>query len=142
MPITFDLKPDQLLVIFRHVGNISDDEFLTFYKNFFEKPGATDYLNLLIDLEQTKSIDRSAQALQSLAQFLREKLAGSPVQRRVAVVAPADISFGLARMYEVFNDPANWEFVVFRDNGAARVWLDVSTGSEVPGIRNTGSTDG
>lgn len=125
MPISSDLRPDQQLVIFRHIGDVPDDEFLAFYKEFFENPGGT-YTNLLIDLEQTSSVARSPRALESLSQLLREKLGDAPTRRRVAVVAPADLSFGLARMYEVFSDHIPWEFAVFRESESARAWLGFS----------------
>jgi len=126
MPITFELKPEQQLVIFRHIGDVPDDEFLTFYKDFFENPKATAYQNLLIDLAETKSVSRSSEALQALIMLLREKLKHSSAQRKVAVIAPEDLSFGLARMYEIFSNDVPWEFEVFREGHAAQAWLGVT----------------
>ncbi len=130
MPITIALQPDQQLVIFRHVGDVADEELLAFYEGFFDRPDANDYLNLLIDLEQTTSVDRSSQALRSLASILQEKLQDSSRRLRAAVIAPADHSFGMARMYEVFSGRIPWDFVVLRDADAALAWLDVGRGSE------------
>ena len=36
MPITYQLKPDENLVILVHVGAVTDDEFLSFYQALYE----------------------------------------------------------------------------------------------------------
>lgn len=123
MPIDSELQPDLQLVVFRHVGDVPDDELLDFYKGFFGGPDAAQYPNLLVQLEETRSSGRSSQALRALAQLLEGQSAGGDLRRRVAVVAPADHSFGLARMYEALSGRIPWEFRVFRDETAAREWL-------------------
>jgi hypothetical protein len=125
MPITCEPRPDENLVIFRHVGEVTDTEFLTFYQGFFEDSDVSSALNLLVDLQQTSSAPRSGEALRLLAEFLHGKFGGRPEQRRIAVVAPQHLSFGLARMYEVFSACLPWEFVVFRDHEAALAWLGI-----------------
>lgn len=123
MPITFEPQPDLQLVVIRHVGDIPDDEMLDFYRGFLAGPDAAQYLNLLVHLEETRSSGRSSQALRALAQLLEGESAGGEMHRRVAVVAPTDHSFGLARMYEALSGRIPWEFRVFRDVTAAREWL-------------------
>ena len=125
MPITFEFEPDRQLVTFRHVGDVTDDELLAFYKDFFEDPKTVDYVKLLILLEQTRSSGRSSEALRSLAGLLEKSFERGATQWRVAVVAPGDHSFGLARMYEAFSGSLPWEFRVFRDSDEARAWLGV-----------------
>ena len=80
--------------------------------------------NLLIHLEQTTSSGRSAGALRSLVGLFEERTAAAAAIRKVAVVAPGDNSFALARMYEAFSEKIPWEFQVFRDDTAARSWID------------------
>jgi hypothetical protein len=124
MPIICDTKPDEQLVVFRHIGDVPDSEFLTSYKEFFLSADVTDALKLLVDLRQTKSAHRSSGALQALSEFLKEVYRDSEKQPKVAIIAPSDLSFGLARMYEMFSFEVPWEFVVFRDDEAAQAWLD------------------
>jgi len=136
MPITLDRRPDERLVVFSHIGEVSDDEMLAFYRDFLDDPGSAGYLMLLIHLDQTRSTGRSSEALRSLAGLFEEKFGDVTVKRRVAVVAPADNSFGLARMYEALSARVPWEFRVFRDGDAALAWLgdDVNTdGPDAPG---------
>ncbi len=126
MPVICDYTPDKELVVFRHIGDVPDDEFLAAYREFFQSSDVIAAIRLLVDLSETVSSPRSSQALRSLAELMRKVYGGGETRRRVAVVAPADLSFGLARMYQVFSDNVPWEFVVFRDADAARAWLGIS----------------
>ena len=126
MPVTYHLKPDERLVILVHVGAVTDDEFLSFYKALYEDDRFDKSFNLLVDLRRTESAVRSAEALKEFADFMRRQLVGSTAGPKIAVVAPKDISFGLARMYEVFSDDVPWEFEVFRAADAAFAWLGLS----------------
>jgi hypothetical protein len=126
MPITYQLKPDERLVILIHVGAVSDDEFLSFYKALFEDSRFDKSFNLLIDLRQAESSVRSTAALNKFAHFVRQQFVNTTARPKVAVVASEDISFGLARMYEVLSGAVPWEFVVFRTANAALAWLGLS----------------
>lgn len=42
---------------------------------------------------------------------------------KIAVVAPDDLAFGLARMHEVYREQKNQEYQVFRTEQAATKWL-------------------
>jgi hypothetical protein len=126
MPITYQLRPDERLVIFVHVGAVTDGEFLSFYRALYEDTRIDKSFNILVDLRQTASYVRSAGALNEFAGFMRRQFANTTASPKVAVVAPKDISFGLARMYEAMSDDVPWEFVVFRAFDAALAWLGVS----------------
>ena len=123
MPITYQLKPDERLVILVHVGAVTNDEFLSFYKALFEDDQFDKSFNLLVDLRQAESSVRSAETLNEFADFIRRQYVSTTARPKVAVVAPEDISFGLARMYEVFSGDVPWEFAVFRAAAAALAWL-------------------
>lgn len=126
MPITYQLKPDERLVILSHVGAVSDNEFLSFYKALYEDTRFDKSFNLFVDLRLTESSARSPSALQDFADFMRQQFVNNTARPKVAVVAPGDISFGLARMYEAFSDAAHWEFEVFRSADTALAWLDLA----------------
>jgi hypothetical protein len=59
------------------------------------------------------------------AEFVEQTFSKSSTIPKVAVVAPKDLSFGLARMYQVFANSVPWNFVVFRAMDAALAWLRV-----------------
>ena len=106
-----------------HVGTITDDEFLAFYKSLFESGQLDPSMNLLVDLRPSESSPRSEEILQQFAGFVRTKYTGVTTRPKIAVVAPEDLSFGLARMYEAFSHSVPWDFEVFRAMDAALDWL-------------------
>ncbi len=123
MPIESYVRPDHNLAIIVHTGRVPDDEFLTFYKSFFESDTFKPPVNILVDLRETSSSSRSPEALLSFAESVEAKLSDITASTKVAVVAPKDLSFGLARMYDVLSGSVQWNFVVFRAMDAALAWL-------------------
>jgi hypothetical protein len=102
---------------------VTDDEFLGYYKSMVESDLFSTTMNLLIDLRHTDSSQRTGHALREFADFVTTKYADTSSRPKVAVIAPNDLSFGLARMYEVFADSIPWDFVVFRSVDTALAWL-------------------
>lgn len=123
MAIKFHIIPEYNLAVLAHVGATSDIEFLAFYKKLFEGGQYDPAMNHLVDLRQADSTSRSSEILRQFAEYVQEKTADMKVRPKVAVVAPEDISFGLARMYEFFAGSVPWDFVVFRAWDAAVAWL-------------------
>lgn len=124
MPITFRAIPEYNLAILVHVGKIPDDEFLAFYESLYKSDSFDPSMNLIVDLRKTDSSPRSTEALYRFAQSMRVTQ-GITTRTKVAVVAPKDLSFGLARMCQTFADSVPWDFVVFRAMDAALAWLDL-----------------
>jgi hypothetical protein len=123
--IEFRAEPEHNLAILVHVGTIPDDEFLAFYKSLYESDSVDTSMNLLVDLREADSGPRSSDVLRKLAEFMRVTLANAAVHPKVVVVAPKDLSYGLARMCDAFSDAVPWEFVIFRAMDAALAWLGV-----------------
>jgi len=117
------LKPEHSLAIMVHRGTTPDDEFLAFYKSLYKTDSVDTSTNLFVDLRNADSRQRSTEVLHQCAEFIQVALADATPPPKVAVVAPKDLSFGLARMYEAFADSVPWDFVVFRDVDAALAWL-------------------
>ena len=125
MPIEFHFRPDEKLVISTHVGTVNDDEFIASYKGLFESDWFDPSLNLLVDLRQTDSSQRSTDALQHFAFLAQTVYRDSSAHPKVAVVAPKALSFGLARMAEAFSHMVPWDFTVFYSEADALGWLGV-----------------
>ena len=105
---------------------MTDDEFLSFYKTLYGDTQFDKSLNLLVDLRQTESSERSAAALNEFAYFMQRQFVDTNTTPKVAVVAPKDVSFGLARMFEVLSDDVPLRFMVFRTADTALSWLGLS----------------
>lgn len=123
MPIESCIRPEHNLAVVVHAGKVPDNEFLSFYKSFFGSGAFKAPMNILVDLRETNSTARSPEALLRFAEFVQAKPSGITASTKVAVVAPKDLSFGLARMYETLSNSVQWNFVVFRAMDAALAWL-------------------
>ena len=126
MPIIFDFKPEYNLVVSRQVGVIDDEEFLTSYRSLFEGDRFQPSTNLLVDLRQADSSKRSKEAIEGFARYFKEWMQKVEKKSRVVVIAPRDVSFGLARMYEAYSESAHIDFTVFREADAALEWLGIT----------------
>lgn len=125
MTIEFKARPEHNLGILAHSGTIKDNEFIAFYTTLLKSDSFDPLMNLLVDLREADSSFRSNEALRRIAEFSKITLSDTTTLPKVAVVAPKDISFGLARMYENFLNSVPWNFVVFRSMEAALAWLGV-----------------
>ena len=75
----------------------------------------------LWDLREVTEISVTPDTVRQLASARSFK----PGARR-AVVAPNDLAFGLARMFQLLHDEAPEEFRVFRSVKGARSWLGLA----------------
>lgn len=123
MGITYYIKPEYSLNILVHTGKITDDEFITFYRNLFENSSFEMSINQLVDLRESDSTPRSQEALQLFADMMQARVETLAIRPKVAIIAPVDLSFGLARMYEVFARSVRWDLAVFRSTDSALAWL-------------------
>jgi hypothetical protein len=88
MPITCHFKPDERLVIFVHVGVVSDEEFLSTYKAFYEDARFDKSFKQLVDLRHTESSGKSTEVLRKVADFVQAQFVESATPPRIAVIAP------------------------------------------------------
>lgn len=68
----------------------------------------------------TRNFNFSAEEIRAIAVEAR---AVFPVAERVAFVAADDLTFGQVRMFEAFRDSEDFPTRAFRDEPAARAWL-------------------
>jgi hypothetical protein len=83
----------------------------------------------LVDLSGVEASDGSWRALASLAERGKDTEPAARLEGgRLAIVAPSDLAFGLARMYTVAAEPLPLEARAFRDRHDALAWLGVDEG--------------
>ena len=119
MPVIFDFKSEHNLVICRHFGTVDDKEFLNSYRSLFESGRFDPSMDLVVDLRRADSSKRSQEAIREFAEYLKRWMQKTEKKSRVVVIAPRDVSFGLARMYEAYSESAHIDFTVFREADAA-----------------------
>ena len=125
MPIIFDFKPEHKLVVCRQVGAVEDEEFISSYRSLFEGGRFDPPMDLVVDLRLADSSRRSQDAIRDFAEYLKEWMRNTDKKSRIVVIAPQDVSFGLARMYEAYAESAHVDFTVFREADEALEWLGV-----------------
>lgn len=126
MPIACHFRPAEELALCVHDGVVDDEEFLASYRGFFQDPRFDGVSRLLIDLRRTDSSPRTRSALQRFSEKLGRRFGRGPGRARVAVVAPSDVSFGLARMLEMSAEHPNLDVGSFRQVADAVAWLGVT----------------
>ncbi len=128
MPIVYSIIKEHRLIVSVHVGTVPDDEFLRSYKRLFQDPAFDESYNMLVDLRQATSGERSTTALRSLSSAVEQRYRNVELAPKTAIIAPTDISYGLGRMYQSFVDAVPGEVVIFRAADAALAWLDAPPG--------------
>ncbi len=120
MPIRSYIHPDGYCVL-AFSGKLLDQDVyegcLEFYDTVW-KPGEP----YLTEVSQADASDISVGVLQKLAELAAERNAGHP-QAKVAVFAPQDLPFGLARMYAALARSRPGEVQVFRNRDEAVDWM-------------------
>lgn len=124
MPIEYRLNAAARRFECTHVGAVPDEQFMATYQRMYADPAFDGSFDILVDLTQAESSPRGVGALKMIADLGRERHGGGERVPRIAIVASADLSFGLARMYEglAVEVPANVR--VFRELARAVAWLD------------------
>ena len=118
MPVTYTIDAARRLVLSRAHGLVTAEDFIEHGKRLGQDPAFEPGFSQLLDCSEVVRIELSTDALRGMAQF---RLFG-PGSRR-AVVAPRDLHYGLARMYELLRGDAPERMQVFRTLEDAQLWL-------------------
>jgi hypothetical protein len=127
MPIRYTIHADLGLVVTRFTGQVSDEEFVDTYRRIMADSAYVPGTNELADLRQVELLDLTARGLRQVEELTGERYAGTGAAFRTAILAPADSSYGMARMYEVFAEDGPEHVRVCREMADALKWLDLET---------------
>lgn len=119
MTCQFEVRRDLGFVITRFEGRISDEEFLGLYTALLaEGSGFEPGLGEVADLRRAH-FAVSTDVLRRVSEMTRSRMAGFPGSYRTVIIAPADVAFGLSRLYGAIATPGPEEVLVFRGVAAA-----------------------
>lgn len=124
MSCTFHIDERRGLAVLEAHGRADVAELSTAAATMVGDPAFVPGMAQLVDLSAVAASDGSWRGLAALAERgaeLAPKLEGG----RLAIVAPSDLAYGLARMYEVAAEPLPLEARAFRSRSDALVWLSV-----------------
>ena len=118
MPITQRIDHDRKIIFITIEGDVSDDDIITHQKNSRDDPELDPSYGQLIDLTNIRKLEITAQGVQ---QFTSTEF--STERSRRAFVAPNDVSYGFARMFQMMRDSTEEQTEVFRDFDEAVQWI-------------------
>lgn len=123
MPIVYSIDPSHNRVTLTYSGTITDRELFETFDRLYRDPAHRVGMDELSDLRAVHNVTVTSVGLQALADQTSRNLDHAHQGWRVAVVAPQDVVFGLARMYGLFREDSPELVRVFRDLRSAEEWL-------------------
>jgi SpoIIAA-like len=122
MPVTYRIEGDVVEMVFD--GEIPlEDIFKTFHQ-MIDDPACPEKFRILLDVRKSVSLaTRPTEEIIKVAEYV------GPYKDRVircAVVAAADVHYGLGRMGAVYSEAKGVVTSVFRDREEAMTWLRTS----------------
>jgi hypothetical protein len=125
MSITFTIYTDKGYFLSKYEDRVSDDELLHAYQEFYSGDKWQPKLNELVDVSDVDVGKITANGLRRVAEYTKSVLREHGLNAvKLAIYAPHDLPFGLARMYEAFTEESPESVHVFRDLVAAKRWLE------------------
>jgi hypothetical protein len=122
VPIAFHREEDVVHTI--AVGVVTESELMEHAERLAGEFGREPFRAELADLSQVRQLLLDAEALARVAEVWRGAEVPA-VRAQVAFVAPSREAFGLASTYEILRGSGWVDVRVFRDDYAARQWLDL-----------------
>jgi hypothetical protein len=120
MPVNYRFDSD--IVVVEMVDEYSMDDLRTTILNSLADSECPANPFLLINLAESKSIhNRSSENIRTMSRFVASL--GKRFNNRIALVAPDDLTFGLARMGSAGSEERGIKSEVFRTLAEARTWL-------------------
>ena len=125
MTIDHKIFGEQGIVITTLVGAVTDADILPGYMRLYEDENWKPGYHEIVDLRNAKMDGVTAEGLRSLSVMVEGYVAGKCDRFKSAVVAPKDLPFGLARLYEALSEESPESVKVFRNMKDALGWVGV-----------------
>jgi len=124
MAIIFTVNLRRNYFVSKYEGRISYAEALDKWKNFLEGKEWVPGQNEFVDLSKAQLNEVTVEDLMNLASYIEDIYIKNSIEKiKVAVYAPNDLPFGIARMYSAYADESPELVHVFRDKEEAIRWL-------------------
>jgi hypothetical protein len=138
MPIEYAIDHARRLVTAKGRGILTDQDVFGYQCEVWSRPDVAGY-DELIDMSAVERINPpSANQVIQLAQ-LSAAMDAPASASKLAVIAPADLAFGLGRMYQAYRGleaRSTKEVGVFRSREEALAFLGIDSAAEKPAPRS------
>ena len=122
--ITIDRQAGVRIATFGGVVEASD--LLDAYQRVVAEPDYDPTLDDLLDFRGIEHLNLDAEAVRRLAEYFDQPQRPGH-QSRLAIVAPFDSVFGMARMYATLRGGVPGQIRVFRQRAEAEAWLGMTS---------------
>jgi hypothetical protein len=119
MPFLLHVDESMKVVHVEAIGEVTDAELIKLSARLRQEAAFSGY-PILCDGSPLTTVSISAGLIESLAKAARART------NLVAIIAPLPVAFGLARMFQIFNDPDYERIHVFAGAEEAMAWLDTN----------------
>ena len=125
MSARYEIRPESGLLLTTFSGVVTGREFIALYRSIFDDPAWRAGIDEFADLRDVTRLDVDRRALDEVHTLTRRAYRDADVGFRTAVIAPSDLSFGVARIYEAVAEDGPENVSVFRSADEGRAWLGV-----------------
>ena len=121
MSVTYRIDSAQKVLYTTYEGEVTDQQFLQHARDIESDPEIDSSFVELIQANTTSMDGVTSAGVRQTGRALR----ASSVIRRIAIVAPRDVEFGVARMVAILAAESQIEVQPFRAQAEARSWLGI-----------------
>ena len=121
MPLRYHIDSNAGMLMVVGEGTISQSERLAAMRGWLRDPGFRPGLNTLCDFSAATSTPTMAELHEIVS--VVERHAAEIGKKKLAVVAPRPVTFGVARQFQTLADTGPLDVGVFKDRRAALGWL-------------------
>ncbi len=123
--LTFATTLENRVLVTEFIGTVTDDDLVAYHERLVVEERLDAQPGGLIDGRRITSMQVTRDGIIHLASLVRDQahlLRG----QHLAMVATSDIVYGMFRMWELERGDLDYQVRVFRDYGAALIWLKES----------------
>lgn len=122
--IDYRILPEQKLIVICSWGKTSVEAVEKFRSKILSDPNFSNHYDAVVDSTDL----RQEYSSEEIERISRPRIDTSIFTGKIAAISPADITFGVSRMYEMVSEiQAPRNFYVFRDIPSALKWLERET---------------
>jgi hypothetical protein len=127
----YTIRQEYGLVVTTFSGTVTREDFVALYRALYADPEYVPGLDEVADVMRVTMFDVHTAELQAARDLMVARYRQHPgASCRTAILASADVSFGIGRMYQALADETPEHVQVFRDPEQAARWLR----PDVPGL--------
>jgi hypothetical protein len=140
MPIEVEVLQNGTGLLLTCRGKIAGKEKIEIMERFLASPESVSRLRYIVIDQADAALDLSTQDLRILAGQARRLAQIAPAVVVGAIIAPREVDYGMARMWQVFVEETGWETMVFRSideaDSALRkelgAWAEINSRTQGP----------